>query len=171
MPRIRVHKIRPRKPFPPDTRKALAILREAMAEEIKPLALEYHERIVASWDTEVTFQAKVNVSLAQTSVDVWPTQNAQIWKFVTLGTPPHIIRPKPTNRRGRLFFPTGYQPHTSPGGHYGGAGTATGPLAVASEVAHPGSKPRDFEKHIARWLKPEFNRIMKNAMQRAKRAI
>lgn len=134
---------------------------------IKPEALSYFERIVASWKHKPGFKARKRVSHEEIVIWVYPTgEHKAIWGYVSGGTRPHIIRPK---KARALVFRTGYEPRTRPGGQYRGPGTATGDLVFAQQVQHPGSKARNFERHIARWYGPKFRRHMENAARRGAR--
>ena len=97
---------------------------------------------------------------------------SRIFKWVDEGTRPHVIRPKPGNKTGRLFFRTGYQPKTLPVAKaHAGPGIATGPLVIAKSVRHPGTKPRLFTQTIMKKSRPVFRRRMENAFKRAVRKL
>lgn len=142
----------------------------AMEREVKPRMLSYFNRVVASWDHKPTFRARRVTTPRMIAIDVWPTgPHAKIWVYVSGGTRPHIIRPR---RAPRLVFRTNYKPRTSRGGHYGGPGKAMGDVVFAKEVHHPGSYPREFEKHFGRWFRTSkiFTHSLENAIRRGIRA-
>ncbi len=123
------------------------LMGQRMDAEVKPHFIEQFDDIVADWDHKVTFEGRKYIGPDDIRVAVYPTgPHKQIWKWVTGGTKPHIIRAK---NAPVLAFQLGYVPRTSPGGGYGGAGRATGDMAYAKEVRHPGTAPREFEKHVA----------------------
>lgn len=78
------------------------------------------------------------------------------WTRVSLGTKPHFIFPKASNKRGLLIFPQDYTPRTKPGGKWGGSGVKSGPIVYASGVKHPGIEPRQFAKEIAKQYEKEI---------------
>lgn len=146
---------------------------KAVDKEVKPALIKYFERIVRKWDHQPQFKAMKRFTALGLSVYVYPTgPNADIWRFVSLGTKRHPIGPKKPG--GKLAFPWGgygsYKPKTSKGGHYNGPGIVTNPVTtILDKVDHPGNEGREFEKHIARWYRPEFKRTIKNAIRRGKR--
>lgn len=147
-------------------------LASAIDAEVKPDLLAYFERVTKSWRNDQTFVAKKNITQKSVSVNVYPTgPNAQIWKYVSGGTRPHIIMPR---RARALRFewggPGSYKPKTTTGGGYRGPGVVVGGKTVfRAWVKHPGNKPRRFEQHIARWYAPQFRRTMDNAVARGLR--
>jgi hypothetical protein len=144
-----------------------------MDAEVKPALLSYFERVTKSWRNQQTFKATKKITREQMTVNVVPVgPNAEIWKYVSQGARPHIIRPK--GRGYPLRFEWGgygsYKPRTTPSGGYRGPGRVVGGKTVRfMQVKHPGNKARNFEKHIARWYAPQFRRTMKNAVARATR--
>lgn len=179
MPVVVFRTVKSKNPFR-DTKAFERHLRRGMDREVKPALLDYFERIVKPWDTKVGFRARTRIRRRRIEVSVHPTgPNAKIWGYVTKGTPPHLIRPKRKMKSGgraaHLSFvwggPGSYKPHTRPGGRYKGPGKVVGGrLRHFFWVRHPGSKARNFEKHIARWYYPKFRRTMHNMMRRALRA-
>lgn len=142
----------------------------AVDAELKPHLLQYFERIVSRWENEPEFKARKKVTAREISLYVYPAGPSKpIWEYVSGGTRPHTIVPR---RKKLLAFQAGtYKPKTSRGGHYKGAGKVIGgKLAFAKKVKHPGSKAREFEKHIARWAKPKSRKIIENALRRGLRA-
>lgn len=134
---------------------------------VKPEVLQYFERIVKSWKHKPGFRARKRATRQEIVIWVYPTgEHKAIWGYVSRGTRPHVIRPV---KAQALHFRTGYQPRTRPGGQYRGPGQATGDYVFAQEVQHPGTKARDFERHIARWYRPKFRRHIENAMRRGAR--
>ena len=170
MPRIYARAIRPRKPFP-NRRAADKILREA-ANEVADISVEYLEQYTASWEHKPEWGKRVKITRTEIIIYIFPKgENAQIFKWVSGGTKgPYPI---PKSGTTLLAFKTDYQPKTQPGGRYRGPGKAVGPGIVRMHVTHPGIKPREIEKTIGQWLRnrKDVQKIMKNAMARAKRAI
>jgi hypothetical protein len=141
--------------------------------EVKPELLAYFEKVTKSWRNAPTFVAQEKITRGGTSISVWPTgPNAMIWRYVSRGTQPHIIRPK--GRGYPLRFLWGgygsYKARTTTSGGYNGPGRVVGgKIHRPPQVSHPGNKARNFEKHIARWYAPQFRRTMKNAVARGLR--
>lgn len=174
MPRIAYRAIRSRRKFMKSD-EVIQGLRDAMKHEIEPHMIKEHEKIVADWDHKVRFAARKYVQPDHVRMTVHATgQNKQIWRWVNEGTAgkgegrTYTIEPK---NAPALVFAIGYIPHTSPGGGYGGAGTATGPVVGAQKVEHPGIKPRLFHKHIMRKNESWYSRTMENAWRRIIRAL
>lgn len=69
-----------------------------------------------------------------------------IYKIVDEGSEPHIIRPKPDNPTGFLWFRSPYNAKTKPNVLGSGKGgiAAGAKLHRATEVRHPGTKARNF---------------------------
>lgn len=140
--------------------------------EVKPALIAYFEMVTKSWRNTQTFKAKKKITRESLSIDVYPSsENAKIWQYVTGGTRPHPIFPK---KARALRFEWGgygsYKPKTTTSGGYKGPGRVIGGKTVyRMHVNHPGTKARNFEKHIARWYAPQFRRTMKNAIARGLR--
>ena len=134
-----------------------------------PMLRDYHERVVAPWTGEKPgWAVEMVYGAGFVAVHVRPTGGKGRDKWLWLrGTKPHIIRPK---KAKALRFPTMYMPRTRPGagGQYQGPGKATGPIATAQEVHHPGTEPRMLPKAIARWSKPFFVKQMHGAIKQGK---
>jgi hypothetical protein len=146
---------------------------DTLDKEVKPALLTYFRRVTKSWTNEPEFNAKRTITRDAMAVYVNPFgPNADIWKYVSLGTKPHVIRPK--GKGYPLKFEWGgygsYKSKTTTSGGYKGPGKVVGGKTVRfMQVKHPGNKARRFEKHIARWYAPQFRRTMKNAVARGLR--
>jgi hypothetical protein len=140
--------------------------------EVKPDVLAYFQRVTKSWKHQPDFRAVKKVTPEAVSVGVVPVgPNADIWRYVSQGTRPHIIMPRNSKA---LRFPWGgygsYKARTTTSGGYNGPGRVIGGKTVhLMRVNHPGNKGRHFEQHIARWYAPQFRRTMKNAVARGMR--
>jgi len=139
-----------------------------MDDYVKPRLVSYGERVTRSWEHSVEWGTRKTIHNGALSLYMWPKTNADVWSYVSRGTRPHIIRP----RKARvLVFPTGYVPHTEPRGpSYSGPGKATGPTVLATVVHHPGSKGRHFEEAFGRWIRPYFERQVREAIERGAKA-
>ena len=99
------------------------------------------------------------------SLTVYPRgPNRKIYEWTTLGTRSHIIT---TRTAPQLRFRR-YTPKTYPGNKYGGPGRYYGPVMTAQTVMHPGTKAREFEKHV---VDEEFNSILLQVRQAVQRAL
>jgi hypothetical protein len=145
-------------------------IEKALDTIVKPDLLVYFDKVVKSWKNQPEFRVRKTIRLENMRVYVYPAgPNAEIWKYVSLGTRPHIIKPKGAGYP--LRFKWGgygsYKPRTTTSGGYNGPGKVAGGKTVHfMRVNHPGNKARGFEKHIARWYKPRFQRIMNDAVKR-----
>lgn len=138
--------------------------------EVKPQLLSYFTRIVADWEHVVEFRARKRITSEGISVYVWPTgPNAKYWIWVSGGTKAHTIVPRTVGIP--LKFRTGYRPKTDTGYKYRGPGTSIGPWVSATSVEHPGIRPREFERHIARFYQPKFRKLMEAALRRGAREL
>ena len=146
---------------------------KTMDAEVAPELTSYFERVTKSWINQPKFASKFRISRRSATVDVFPIGiNANIWKYVSKGTRPHVITPK--GQGYPLRFKWGgkgsYKPRTTTSGGYKGPGKVVrGKTVRFVRVNHPGNKARNFERHIARWYAPQFRRTMKNAVARGMR--
>lgn len=137
--------------------------------EIKAELLSYFYRVVEEWKHKVRFEATIMVSNKGIWIYVYPVgPNANLWIWTSGGTEPHTITPKGPYP---LVFRTEYQPKTRPGYKYRGPGESVGPWVATYAVKHPGTKPREFEKHINRFYLPKFRRRVENALRRGARRL
>jgi hypothetical protein len=150
-------------------------LAKTLTAEVEPKLLSYFERVTKPWNHAPKFVAKSKVTRQSAAVDVWPLgPNANIWRYVSRGTRPHIIRPRGLGYP--LRFEWGgygsYKARTTTSGGYNGPGRVVGgKTTFRMQVQHPGNKARNFERHIARWYAPQFRRTMKNAVARGMRRV
>ncbi len=150
-------------------------LADAMEREVKPHLVREHEEVVSNWNNKPAFEARKYVGPEALRITVHATgHNKQIWNWVNEGTGGKGVGRTYTitaKRAPMLAFQLGYVPKTAPGGGYGGAGAATGPWVRARSVQHPGIKPREFPKHIARKNEAWYSRTMENAWRRVLRSL
>lgn len=123
-----------------------------------------HEKRAVNWKNKPEFDARKFISLDSIKVNVFPVgENADIWRYVSEGTPPHAITGNPF----LVFIAGSYSPKTRPGNVYGGAGTVTGGSFVRVQtVRHPGNEPRNFPFYIKIEYAPTFSDDMSNAFRR-----
>jgi len=112
------------------------------------------EQTHATWRTPVRWIVKIRAH------EVEVRTKSQVWAYVDQGTRPHIIRPR---RRRRLVFRAGYRAKTRPGSIVSGAGGPFGPIVVARQVLHPGTKARGFTQR----LRAKWNKKWPHMLQRA----
>lgn len=156
--RIRIEPIKPQ----PGRGKARAVynrvLRDTLEREAKDVKKDL-DKTVKTWRNKPTFTIKVARGKSRLGVTV--TTNDKVYSYVDQGTKPHPIRPK---KASVLRFRTGYVAKTKPGRLISRGGGAKGETVFAKEVLHPGSKPRNFTKLVAR-------RGQKRVQKRIDRAI
>lgn len=143
--------------------KIVASMRRALHTQVKPRIKARFLIIVANWKHRVQFPAN-NIDTADViGFFIHPGgsgSGAQIYAWVTEGTPPHPIAAK----KGKyLAFREGYNPKTRPIGQFGGPGTHFGAWQNPRAVQHPGIAPRQFEESVRRDSDPWFQAMMSRA--------
>jgi hypothetical protein len=121
-----------------------------------------------TWDDQPKFDTKVigKTPGSKQIRGIHATEH-QKYEWVVRGTPPHIIAAR---NAGMLAFSSDFVPKTRPGVIGSGTGFV-GPVdTFAKSVMHPGTMPRNFDKEIAKDMKPVFLEIMTAAMARARQA-
>lgn len=164
---------------PPSPRFQIKAVREEVRGRLKKVGdrhVKSRERVVANWSSKSrpSFRSRVTATANQVGLQVFVTEaddSKPLWKWIDeTGTKPHIIRPRPSNKRGLLAFVTGgpgsYQAKTgaSPA-RFGGPGRVTGgQLRFARQVRHPGFRARNFSKAINKDLKDSELKALKNGV-------
>jgi len=120
---------------------------------------------VSQWSTQPKFEKLVQVG--PESVEVLVGTDDFVYKLVSGGTRPHIIRVK---RARALRFQAGYKAKTMPGVISSQSGGAFGPNVYALQVQHPGTEARKFEETIGKKWRPRFKREMEQALVEGGRA-
>lgn len=136
------------------------------ANEIKGDALADFKKTTANWKNKPKFSAKVLTGASAGGIQIQVATDDAVYGYVDEGTKPHIIRAK--TRKG-LRFKVGGSPKTEPdivGTFPGKPGTD---WKRKQTVRHPGTKARNFTKHIAKTTQKELARVTKNALARAAR--
>jgi len=136
----------------------------------KPELIKEHERRVDNWENRPGFKARKFITAGSIKVTVFPTGGfgKQLWEWTSKGTKPHKIVAK---NAPVLAFPSLYIPKTIPAGGFGGPGVYGDEIIFATEVNHPGTRPRRFAWFIAKNYKKTFRRDMENAMRRGARRV
>jgi hypothetical protein len=149
------------------------VIAQEHEDTIKPELLAWFEKIVAKWTHQPEFKAFKTIKKTYTSVNVYPVgENADIWRYVSGGTEPHLIpkSPLPYHLKFNWGGYGSYKPRTTTSGGYKGPGKVIGgTIHRPKQVHHPGNKARNFEKHIARWYTKRYRQVMKNAVARGLR--
>ena len=125
--------------------------------------LKEFEKTVRTWKHKPNFEIVTEVGRGEVSVLVGTDD--PIYGYVDEGTRPHRIVPKSTNRRGLLFFRSGYRAKTRPRVIGSGMGGAFGTLVAARAVQHPGTEARRFVETIQNRRKRKFRDRMLKAMK------
>jgi hypothetical protein len=135
--------------------RALREARDELANETR----EMHLATTATWSRKPNFSIKKHKNGFEIRVT---GANAKIWRFVSDGTRAHYIRP----RRAKLLrFQSGYSAKTTPNVIGSSAGGAFGANVFASQVRHPGTRPRNFEKIIRRDAQNIAKRIYREKLR------
>ena len=156
------------KPIKPKKLFDSTIITDALEKECEAIAndilLDY-ELTTSTWEHQVAFQKLTQVG--PDGITILVDTDDKIWKYVDLGTKPHMIRPK---GNWSLRFKSGYKAKTTPGiipAHKGGS---SGKDVYRKWVKHPGTKARNFDKVITKLWKPKFTKrletVLKNSVKR-----
>jgi len=171
-----------RRPIRSDQRKSLTQIRSARR-QLEQAVRQYgndiqkeFDGIVSDWSAKnrPRFTLKHQITSNEIVVEVRPAKNkaGKIFGWVDRGTGPYIIRPKRSNKRGRLLFRTNHLPLTLPIARaHVGPGVANGPWRSARVVHHPGIKARKFGETIANRTRPKFRREVENMFRRIARQM
>jgi hypothetical protein len=134
------------------------------------------EAEVANWSraNRPSFTTEVKVGETEIVVTVRPyarRRTSDIFRYVDLGTPPHIIRPK--RAKALRFFwggPGSYKPKTAPAGQPKRlAGGQPVDVVFTLKVKHPGTEPREISQRIQERTYDDFRREIENAFRRIQR--
>lgn len=116
---------------------------------------------VATWEHKPKFQ--VLVSLTGGGPTLVVDTDSEIYRYVTMGTRPHLILPK-----GKfLAFSVGGAPKTRPRVIGSGPGMPGTTPVVRPYVKHPGTQAREFHLVIAEKWQSAFKKEMEEAMRKA----
>lgn len=117
------------------------------------------------WKNKLSFSFKTWSNSDEIGTEVYPDgDNAEQYKLVSLGSPPHPIRAK---NGPLLHFQTGYRASTSPGRLLSRANFRSGPWMSAPSVNHPGFEARNFPEAIKEEYNATFVRDMQEAINEA----
>lgn len=141
----------------------------ALTKEMKDIHKEVDkdfDSTVKTWDNKPKFDREFKSSKSQ--IRFFTGTNNEIYGYVSGGTRPHRIVPK---RAKVLKFKGTYNAKTSPGSIPAGPGGSSGADVFSKGVMHPGTKPRNFDKQIAKkWEKNFRRRLVKTMQQVAKKS-
>lgn len=155
--------VRPKKLNEAAFRSELLNAMRAVGNEVK----RDFEETTRTWEDEnkPEFGMLISLTGGGPSLVVDVEANGEIYRYVNDGTRPHLI---PKDGPGVLRISEGYQPKTLPGvigSRSGGSGNRF--VIRKTQVQHPGTEPRHFDKAIAKkWQKP-FKRAMEAALKKA----
>jgi len=123
---------------------------DSVRERVRKVGLEIKkdfQQTTETWDTKVLFTLLTRMFSDRATFSI--TTTSDIYRYVTEGTKPHVIRPR---RAKMLRFFTGGTPKTQPRVLKPGRGRkATKGPVFAKEVHHPGTEARNYTNRI--WLK------------------
>lgn len=156
---------------------------EGTIQEVVPMTTKALKARTTGWAYTPDFQYKVDVEPTGIFTHVFPSGwGEQYWTWVSLGVKGHPIYPRrkyskgftPRSRKSGKYPAAlsiySYTPFTTPGGGYGGAGQRYFVGYRRFVPWWPGIRPRNFEQHVAKELRPEYLRLMRNMVRRAVRA-
>lgn len=130
-------------------------IRGSMRQQAEAMKADF-EKTVSTWSHRPLFTITEMDNGTRFSVGT----TDEIYKFVSGGTRPHIIRAR---NAPVLAFKANYQAKTRPKVIGSGSGGSSGPGVYAVEVHHPGTEAREFERTI----QFESQRTIANNVQRA----
>jgi hypothetical protein len=145
-----------------DQRRLQNELRDAL-DHTANIVRDDFQKTTKTWSDKPTFR-KDGPRLTGTGMEVTVSTNQEVYTYVTRGTRPHLIRPR---RSRRLRFQTGYRAKTRPRIISSRAGGASGPVAFARAVQHPGTQARDFDIEIARRRQKNHENLIRLAIRRS----
>ncbi len=121
------------------------------------------QKTVQTWNTKPEFTVEFKSSRKKLTATVQTAD--KIYAYVSLGTRPHIIKPKRPG--GALRFKSLYRAKTVP--RFAGSvnGGASGDDLYSTIVYHPGTEAREFEEAIAEEFEDKFVDIMEAALAQA----
>lgn len=122
------------------------------------------EKTTSTWEHGVEFPIEDRSSAGRLAM--FTGTDDEVYAMVNDGTEPHIIRPV---KAQVLAFPVGYKAKTSPGRISSGSGGASGLMAFAREIHHPGTKARHFDKAIADKWQSKFRSEMNDVMSQVRK--
>lgn len=175
--------VRQRKRIRSSARRDLIALRQAKR-ELKATAMSHaqvvkteFEDIVSDWSpkNQPRFLIQLTINDREIRAIVRPHKRRKastIFHWTDKGTRPHVIRPKRSNKTGRLAFRLGYNPKTLPIAQaHVGDGQATGEWRTPVEVQHPGTKARLFSETIQKRTYQRFRSDIENTFRRLQRRM
>lgn len=118
---------------------------------------------ITDWDDPAKFEKEITIT--QSQMRGFSGTNDKRYLWTDEGTKKYTIVPKPSNRRGLLFFQEGYSAKTRPGQIASYAGGRFGPVVKAASVTHQ-THARNLTKTIKKKLEPRFHKNIIAAMKR-----
>lgn len=133
-------------PHPPQSLlKKMEAANKRLAQSIR----DDYAKTVRTWEKKPKFKI-VRVRDPSGAIIFEVSTDNEIYGYVDKGTEPHVIRPKPDNPTGFLWFKAPSNAKTTPNvlGSFKGGLASGARLFRAQEVNHPGTRPRNFTKMI-----------------------
>lgn len=128
-------------------------------------ALEtYFRKTTEGWQTPPEWTRRQTVTSQSIAMAVFASgKNADQYRLVNNGAPPHSIQP--SQQGGMLRFRPGYHASTKPRVLASGPFNRFGNFISTMSVDHPGFEPRDFDQAVAEAHFDDFVRDMQDAMK------
>lgn len=142
---------------------------ETLAAEARDIGQQIkadYQKTTATWKRKPAFDLTVTVQ-PRAGIKILVTTKDKVYEYVTKGTRPHIIRAK---NAVALRFQSGYRAKTRKGLIGSTSGGASGDVAYAKVVQHPGTEGREFDQAIAKVWKRVLRKRFQDAMKRAAQA-
>ncbi len=157
MPTITIKAILPKAGKLVDDKKLGREIRNALDHTANIIRDDF-KKTIKTWNHKPTFNKSVKFRKAEVST------TDEIYGFVVRGTRAHPITPK---AGGLLRFRSGFKAKSRPRIISSRPGGSSGPFVTAKRVSHPGTKPRDFDKEIAKRRKKNLNNLVRLAINRS----
>lgn len=123
------------------------------------------ERTTETWKTKPDFEPRSTEPVESNHHAIVKTITTDdVYGYVDRGTLPHMIYPKNAKR---LRFEGTFSAKTVPGVIASVPGFSGPPIIYSDGVAHPGIRPRDFEKTIFEIAKVNLPNYLKDAVSKA----
>lgn len=124
------------------------------------------QKTIATWNTDVVFLVKTAARKGD-SLEGSVTTSSKIYKYVAMGTKPHVIKPKNAKV---LKFKSIYKPKTRINTIGSSTGGASGDDVFSQGVQHPGTEARNFHLEIAKRRQTNIQNYMTAAVMHAIKA-
>jgi hypothetical protein len=135
---------------------------DAQKNKTAPQLRELFSKTVEGWKNPPSWGEKQEIIPSRIAISVFATgENADQYKLVTRGAPPHPIL---AINSGMLHFQPGYTPSTARRVLSSRAFSRFGKFISTQSVHHPGFEARDFDIQVAIESSDDFAKDMQDAI-------